>query len=349
MVGTGFLAAAPDAMRPTGPGGVPCRDIRLGPQHEAGEQTPAIVAPLPSERSASSSVPIWDTPVLKAAVMLIDVPPEAPTIKGFDRKDHDMQENHTDQPRRLEGKVAIVTGAGSGIGAAIAGALHKEGARVVVADISGAEQPVAADLGDRATAISIDVASEASVKALVTTTVERFGRLDVMCNNAGLSGAIAPTADSSVENWERIFAVNARGAYLGCHYAVPAMLSTGGGSIINTASVSGLVAFPGLPAYGASKGAVVQLTKTVAAEYGRAGIRCNAICPGIIATPMLDSVKVDAPDAFAQLSTLAEQATAVGRLGEPSEIAAAAVFLASDESSFVTGVALPVDGGYTAT
>jgi NAD(P)-dependent dehydrogenase (short-subunit alcohol dehydrogenase family) len=151
-----------------------------------------------------------------------------------------------------------------------------------------------------------------------------------------------------LDNWDRVLGINARGAFLGCHFAIPAMLANGGGSIVNTASIAGLVGLPGFPAYIASKGAVVQLTKGIAAEYGKAGIRCNAICPGIIETPMLDELAANAPDAREQMQGLALQATVLGRLGQPSEIAAVAVFLASDAASFVTGVALPVDGGYTA-
>jgi NAD(P)-dependent dehydrogenase (short-subunit alcohol dehydrogenase family) len=249
---------------------------------------------------------------------------------------------------RLQDKVAIVTGGGSGIGAAIARALHAEGASVVVADVSGAQAEVAEQLGDRGLAVSVDVLDDAAVRAMVSASVKQFGRIDVLCSNAGLSGEIAPTADASLENWEKVLGVNARGAFLGARAAVPAMLAGGGGSIINTASIAGLVGLPALPAYAASKGAVVQLTKVIAAEYGRAGIRCNAICPGIVETPMLDALGRDAPPALEQMYSLAEQATCLGRLGRPEEIAAAAVFLASAESSFVTGAVLAVDGGYTA-
>jgi len=248
----------------------------------------------------------------------------------------------------LTGKVAIVTGAGSGIGAAMARALHAAGSSVVVADISGNEKVVADERGDGALAVSVDVLEAGSVESMVNLTVERFGRLDVLCNNAGTSGAAAPTADATLDNWDRVLGINARGAFLGCHFAIPAMLANGGGSIVNTASIAGLVGLPGFPAYIASKGAVVQLTKGIAAEYGKAGIRCNAICPGIIETPMLDELAANAPDAREQMDGLAHQATVLGRLGQPSEIAAVAVFLASDAASFVTGVALPVDGGYTA-
>jgi NAD(P)-dependent dehydrogenase (short-subunit alcohol dehydrogenase family) len=257
-------------------------------------------------------------------------------------------QTQTGRELRLQGKVAIVTGGGSGIGAAMVRGLHAEGARVVIADVSGQEDQVAAQLGDRAVAMNTDMRDDDAVSQLVTRTVQEFGKLDVMCNNAGIDGDIAPTADCSLENFDRVLAVNTRGVFLGLRHAIPAMLAGGGGSIINTASIAGLVAFPGLPAYCASKGAVLGLTRSVAVEYGKAGIRCNAICPGVVQTPLLESLQRRDPESFDQLIAGAEAMTALGRVAQPAEIGAVAVFLASDESSFLTGAAIPVDGAYTA-
>jgi NAD(P)-dependent dehydrogenase (short-subunit alcohol dehydrogenase family) len=250
---------------------------------------------------------------------------------------------------RLAGKVAIVTGGASGIGEGMVQALHAAGAHVAVADISGRQDEVAAALGDRTLAIAVDVTDDDTVGAMVQRTVEEFGRLDVICNNAGIDGEISPAADYAPDAFDRVLAVNTRGVYSGIRHAIPAMLqSGGGGSIINTASIAGMVAFPGLSAYCASKGAVIALTRCVAVEYAKAGIRCNAICPGVIETPLLKALETREPEMYAQLLAGAEAMTALGRIGQPAEIAAAAVFLASDEASFLTGAAIPVDGAYTA-
>lgn len=249
---------------------------------------------------------------------------------------------------RLVNKVAIVTGGGSGIGAAMAQALHAEGAKVALADISGKENDVAAALGDGAIAVSTDVADDGAVADLIARTVAEFGRLDVLCNNAGIDGSLNSLADYTLEDFDRVYAVNARAVFSGTRHALPIMTAQGGGSIINTASVAGLIAFPGLSAYCASKAAVIGLTRSTAVEYGRSGVRCNAICPGVVKTTMLTELEDHHPEVLKALLDTTEATTPLGRLGLPMEIASAAVFLASDESTFLTGAVIPIDGGYTA-
>ena len=243
----------------------------------------------------------------------------------------------------LKGKVSIVTGAGAGIGRAIAQRFVEEGANVVVADIAGADEAAAA-LGKAAVACKVDVSRSADVQAMIKTATERFGRLDVLVNNAGVEGKQAPTADYAEDEFDRVIAINLRGVFLGMKYGIPALLANGGGSIINMSSIAGLVGFPGIVAYTASKGGVIQMTKTTALEYATQNVRVNAICPGVIWTPMVERFtggSAEGREQFAQIEP-------VKRMGTPEEIAAMALFLASDESSFVTGTALPVDGGYVA-
>jgi len=242
--------------------------------------------------------------------------------------------------QRLDGKVAIVTGAGSGIGRAIATALHAEGAAIVAADISGNEKALADELGERAVAVRADVTEGSDVAAMVDAARAAFGGLHVMVNNAGIDGTMGPIADCSEENFDRVIAVNLKGVFLGMKHALPVMVAGGGGSVVNIASAAGLVGFPMLPAYCASKGGVVQLTRAGALEYAAAGVRVNAICPGVIDTPLTAGIDPGMTDAATAMTPL-------GRLGRPSEIAALAVFLASDESSYMTGAAVSIDGGFT--
>lgn len=247
---------------------------------------------------------------------------------------------------RLTGRVAIVTGAGRGIGETIAKAFDAEGAHVVAADLTGEQNRVATDLSLRSVARHADMSVVGDVEALIASTVSEFGRLDVLCNNAGIDGDMGPLVEMSLENFERVLAVNLRGVFLGMRYAIPAMLATGGGSIINVASVAALVAFPGSTAYAASKAGVLGMTRVAAAEYGSAGVRVNAICPGIIETPMLSDLGTAAPEVYAQIVSHGESVAPMKRLGRSDEIASLAVYLAGAESSFLTGAAIPVDGGY---
>jgi NAD(P)-dependent dehydrogenase (short-subunit alcohol dehydrogenase family) len=241
---------------------------------------------------------------------------------------------------RLNGKVAVVTGAGSGMGAAMAEAFCIEGAKVVAADISGKQDEVAERIGGLCVPAQVDVADGDSIQAMLNLVVKHFGRLDIICNNAGVQGDNVKTADYELAEFDRIMAINCRGVFMGMKYAIPLLLKSGGGSIVNTSSMASLVAFPGMAAYCASKGAVSMLTKLTAAEYAAQNIRVNAILPGAIDTGMARALP---PDVLAG----AVKATLMGRIGRPSEIANLAVFFASDESSFITGTLVPVDGGYT--
>ncbi len=241
---------------------------------------------------------------------------------------------------RLAGKVAIVTGAGSGIGRAIATAFHHEGATVILADRSGEQDALASQLGTHTMPLSADVTDADSVTRLVEAGYAEFGALHILVNSAGIAGSLAPVDRCSEGNFDRVIAVNLKGVFLAMKFAIPFIVASGGGAVINLSSVAGLVGWRMLPAYAASKGGVIQLTRSAALDYATAGVRVNAICPGIIDTPMIENAEPEARDAAARMIPL-------GRTGLPSEIASAAVFLASDESSYLTGAALPVDGAYT--
>ncbi|WP_216893080.1 glucose 1-dehydrogenase [Nocardia sp. ncl2] len=243
---------------------------------------------------------------------------------------------------RLAGKVAVITGAGSGIGRASALLFAAEGARVVCADLSGHEKETAAEIGDAALAVHADVARAQDVSAMIDTAVAHFGRLDILFNNAGLSGRRGPAAERDEADFDHVIGVNLKGAFLGMKYAIPAMLTGGGGSVISTASAAGLVGWKDLALYSAAKGGVVQLTKSVALDYARQNIRVNAICPGMTWTGLAGGNQSPTPPP----DLIPPQP--VHRWGMPHELAAAALFLASDESSFITGTAIPVDGGYVA-
>ena len=247
-----------------------------------------------------------------------------------------------------EGKVALVTGAGSGIGRATALVSAREGAKVVVSDIvvEGGQETVQQieAAGGEAIFVKADVSQAADVETLITQTVETYGRLDCAFNNAGIEGGMKLTIDCTKEEFDRTIAVNLTGVWLCMKYEIQQMLSQGGGAIVNTASAAGLVGFPGLPDYVASKHGVVGLTKTAALEYAKSGIRVNAVCPGVIQTPMVERGAQLSPG-FDELALSMEP---VGRFGQPAEVGEAVVWLCSDAASFVTGIPMQVDGGLVA-
>ncbi len=252
---------------------------------------------------------------------------------------------------KLAGKVALITGAGGGIGRATALLLAHEGAQVVAADLDEASVAETARLiresGGEAEAIQGDVTREADVKHFVDFTVERFGRLDVLFNNAGMT-IPGPVTELTEEQWDRVLDINAKGVFFGCKHGIPAMLRTaGGGSIINTGSGAGHVGTRRAAAYNAAKAAVVLLTKQVALDFARQNIRVNAVCPGKIDTEFMGRQFRAAGDEEAARKASVETIP-VGRLGRAEEVAKAVLFLASDDSSYVTGSSLMVDGGYTA-
>ncbi len=245
-------------------------------------------------------------------------------------------------------KVAFITGAASGIGRASALAFARDGADVVVADcqVDGGLETVRMieQAGGRALFIKCDVSYENDIREAVAQTVKKFGRLDYAFNNAGVEGESGLTPECSVENWDRVIRVNLTGVWLCMKYQVPQMLAQGSGSIVNCSSIAGLVGFQGIPAYVASKHAVVGLTKATALEYARSNIRVNAICPGVIDTPMITRFT----HGEAQAARMLLNNEPVGRMGTSEEIAEAAVWLCSDKASFVTGHALVADGGWVA-
>ena len=249
--------------------------------------------------------------------------------------------------RRLEGKVAIVTGGASGIGAATARRLVAEGARVAIGDVNGLRaESVAADIGSAAAGIQFDAGDVESVKLLVERAVERFGRLDILHNNAAIMapeviGRDTNPVDIDFAVWDKTMEVNLRGYLAGCKYAIPHMIESGGGSIILTASGSGVFGDLSNVAYGTSKAGIIGLNRYIATIYGSAGIRCNAINPGLIRT---EGGKGNVPEAMLPIM---QRNTLVPRLGMAEDIAATVAFLASDDAAFITGVSINVDGGLT--
>lgn len=254
--------------------------------------------------------------------------------------------------KSLDGKIALVTGAASGIGRATALIMAREGAKLVIADMNedGGQQTVhmITESGGEAAFVKADVTQAAQVEALITQTVESYGRLDCAYNNAGISGMEGggprlTTAEYPEDRWHRVIAINLTGVWLCMKYEIGQMVSQGGGAIVNTASIAGLVGMATSSAYVASKHGVVGLTKTAALEYAKQGIRVNCVCPGYIETPMTEAGRND-PDRMALM--LANEP--MGRIGQPEEVAETVTWLCSDAASFVTGHTMTVDGGYMA-
>jgi len=252
---------------------------------------------------------------------------------------------------RLKDKVCLITGGGSGIGRAMALRFAQEGAMVLAADRdeAGASQTAeqVREAGGLALALRCDVTSAEQVEQMVATALDTWGRVDVLCNNAGILGHAGEIVDVPEETWDLAFAVNVKGVYLGCKYSIPHMVRQGSGAIVNTASVAGLIGIPGRALYCTTKGAVVTLTKQIAVAYVDKGLRCNCVCPGTVDSPWIERLLADSDDP-ATMRTQLEARQPMGRLGTPEEVAAAALYLASDEAAFVTGTALVIDGGWIA-
>ena len=252
---------------------------------------------------------------------------------------------------RLTGKVALITGAGSGIGRAMSLLFAHEGAHIVAGDINteGNAETVRKieEQGGKALAVRLNVTQAQDIESAIQTALDQFGALNIMCNNAGVGEQRTAITDLEEDEWDRVFAINSKGVFLGVKYAAAAMIKAGkGGSIINTASIAGIIGNPGYIAYAASKAACIHITKTAALELARHNIRVNALAPAFTATPMVDSMVSTHRDPERALQKLGS-IIPLGRLGTPEEIANAALFLASDESSFTTGAVLVLDGGLT--
>lgn len=241
---------------------------------------------------------------------------------------------------RFADRVVIVTGAASGIGRAAACRFRDEGAHVVAADL------VPDDAPEATLPVAVDVSDPDHVAAMVQRALDAYGRIDVLCNNAG-TGSTSNVLSCTVEEWDRVFAVNVRGAFLGTKTVLPHMLARSRGVIVNTASAAGLIGLPDRAAYCASKGAVISLTKQVAIQYARSGVRCNCVCPGTVDTPWVGRLLADGGDPEALRAQLVARQP-MGRLGTPDEVAAAITYLASDDAAWSTGTALVIDGGICA-
>jgi NAD(P)-dependent dehydrogenase (short-subunit alcohol dehydrogenase family) len=247
----------------------------------------------------------------------------------------------------FDGKIAIVTGGASGIGRTTSEYYARDGAKVVVSDVDegGGQETVRRirEAGGEAVFVRTDVAEPAECEALVRQTVEKYGRLDIAFNNAGIGGEQNPTAQYSLEGWQKVIAINLSGVFYCMKYEITAMLATGEGAIVNMSSILGEVGFAGSPAYVAAKHGILGLTKNAALEYGSRGIRVNAVGPAFIRTPLIAAIEEN-PQALSGLVA----AHPIGRLGEPGEVAELVLWLSSDKASFVTGAYYPVDGGYLA-
>lgn len=251
---------------------------------------------------------------------------------------------------KLQNRVAVITGAGSGIGQAMANLFAREGARIFAADINGdaAQQTASmiAEAGGASQSLAVDVTQPDQVRGMIEQARASYGRIDILCNNAGI-GSTTDVVDCEPDDWDRVMTVNVKSVYLGCKYAVPGMIEQGGGVIINTASVAGMVGIVKRAAYCASKGAVIALTRQVAIEYVKQRIRVNCLCPGTVDSPWVERLLAQSDDRVAAREAL-EARQPMGRLGTPEEVAAAALYLASDDAAFITGTGLVIDGGWTA-
>jgi NAD(P)-dependent dehydrogenase (short-subunit alcohol dehydrogenase family) len=245
---------------------------------------------------------------------------------------------------RLQDKVCVITGAGSGMGKAMARIFTREGAKLVLADISGNQDVVAKDVGNGAVGIRCDVSNEDDVQAMIAKAESEFGRLDVLCNNAGFGGGMGALHKQDTELWDKVHATNLRGVFFGMKYGIISMLKTGGGAIVNTTSASAMVGWKHHSVYSSAKAGVNQLIKVAALDYSDQNIRVNGVAPGTMWTGLVEASKTyDAPPpGFPQLAGIP-----MGRWGRAEDIANAALFLASDEAQYITGVVLPVDGGYS--
>jgi len=252
---------------------------------------------------------------------------------------------------RLDGKVAVITGGASGMGESTARLFVREGARVVIGDVQAEKgEAVAASIGPECVFGCGDVSSSEDVRALVRTAIDRFGALHVMYNNAGIGGGEGSIVECSEETFDRIIAVDLKAVWLGMKHALPYLIASGNGSIITTASVSGIMGMPGQGAYGSAKGGVMQLTRVCAIENAANGVRANCICPGGTLTPILyANPNLPEPLDPEALALRLAEIQPIPRAGMPLDIAHAALWLASDESSFVTGQSIVVDGGWTAS
>lgn len=249
--------------------------------------------------------------------------------------------------KRFNGKVAFITGGASGLGAATAQRFADEGAKVVVADLNLAGAEALAAKLPEALALKVDTSDPVAVEKAIAAAVDRFGKIDVIFNNAGISGEQLPVAESSVENWKRVSSINGDGVFFVLKYGIAAMLKSGGGAIINTSSTNGLIGIPNIPPYTFTKWGVIGITKSSAIEYAKQGIRVNAVAPTVVRTPLVEKFIQDAPDPK-EMAERMESFNPMPGMPEPKDVAAAVAFLASDDARFITGHVIPIDGGYTA-
>ena len=248
----------------------------------------------------------------------------------------------------FKGQVALVTGASSGIGRAVAVGFAKAGAKVVLSDVNddlgNQSLKLIQGMGAESIYVHCDVSQPDQVRNLVAKTVEKFGQLNLVCNDAGIEGSTASVVELQLENWDRIINTNLKGVWLCMKAQIPEMLKSGGGAIVNVSSIAGLVGFPGLPAYVASKHGVVGLTKTAALEFATSGVRVNAVCPGPILTPMLERLMKSTPG----FTDSIVQGVPEKKIGEPNDVAESVLFLCSSQAKYITGQCLAIDGGWVA-